>query len=115
MWMSDPMPVTTRIINAASGSTRSANGTSSSPDLSHVKTVCSTTAPPEKTGHAEATATRKAPIIAAHARPPDRDLDRRLPRKALIAKPANGNSGISSSIDVSAGAVRETPPTISTP
>ena len=36
--------------------------------------------------------------IAAHATLPDTAFDTRFPRKALIRKPANGASGISSSM-----------------
>src|SRR3954451_22214501 len=47
---------------------------------------------------AAATETPNAPTIARHATPPDTDFGSRRPRPALIRKPRNGSSGISSSI-----------------
>jgi len=43
MWISEPMPVMTRIISVDSGSSRSVTGTVKSPDVIHVQSVCSMT------------------------------------------------------------------------
>src|SRR5687768_7858718 len=102
MWISEPMPVTTRIISADSGSTRSEKGTNRSTDAIHVKTRCSTARSPWSAGASSicmttAIETPKAATITPDAIAPDTPLDRRLPKKALIRKPRNGSPGISSS------------------
>ena len=60
--MSEPMPVTTRIISAESWSIRSANGTRRAPDVSQLKTTCSAACPPSpKSGQAETTDDEERP------------------------------------------------------
>src|SRR6476619_3538866 len=48
------------------------------------------------TRHDETAETRKAPIIAAQAIPPDKPLLSRRPKLALTRKPTNDSRGISS-------------------
>src|SRR3954470_6368359 len=99
MWMSEPMPVMTRIISDDSGSTRKASGIFRSSDAIHWKSVCWTKCPAAPCAWSAAvTETANAPSIARHATPPDTLFGRRLPRKALRQKPRNGRSGISASM-----------------
>src|SRR5512138_1654035 len=99
MWMSEPTPVTTRIITAESESTRSVNGIRRSPDDSHVNTVCDATrGSGPAMAHTAAADMPKETTIAAQAIPPDTAFGSRLPRKAFTTKPSNGSNGISSSI-----------------
>src|SRR5262245_35967476 len=93
------MPVTIRIIKTARLSTRNVSGTLRSPDEIHVKIVCSTGAWCEITDQAVAADTANEPSMTATASPPLMDFDSRLPTHALITKPMNGRSGISSSIE----------------
>ncbi len=101
MWISEPMPVITRIISVASGSSRSANGTDRSPEVNHSKTTCSMTrwsAGAPKICAAEASDRPKATSIAATATPPDTALERRRPSVALTRNPMNGARMMNSSI-----------------
>ena len=103
MWISEPMPVTTRIISVASGSRRSVKGTEKSPDVNQVKTVCSMTRPSAgapKICAAEASEMPKATSIAATATPPETVLGSRRPNVALIRNPMNGARMMNSSIVV---------------
>ena len=94
------MPVTTRIITADSGSSRSVSGDVKSPDVIQVKTVLldrarlaapADAAPaPAATRHGER---RRA--SRAQATPPETAFGSRRPRQALTRKPRNGRSGIS--------------------
>src|SRR5579864_4441802 len=102
MWMSDPIPVTTRIMTADNGSRRRVRPTLKSPDVIHVN-ACWTM---ERSSGASAISrqsaapdVRNAAMIAAHARPPEAPLLSRRPKLALTRKPTKGKSGIRSSID----------------
>src|SRR5688500_18116739 len=100
--MSEPMPVTTRIISADSGSTRSENGTNRSPEANHVNTRCSMARTPPSAGvpsicMTAASDTPNAASITPDAIAPETPRDRRRPKVALIRKPRNGSPGISSS------------------
>src|SRR5215813_3244124 len=101
MWISEPMPVTMRIITDESGSSRSARSTLNSPDVIQVKAdwTIGRSSTGSLTSPATATAdTTNAATMAAHATAPDAPLLRRLPKLALMRKPRKGNSGISDSI-----------------
>src|SRR3954464_12816864 len=100
MWISEPIPVITRIMRDDSGSRYSSNGIWRSPDGSQVKTdwrnAC---APAACCRSRNATSeTTNAAMIARQATPPEIDLARRRPSVALNRNPANGRSGISSSM-----------------
>src|SRR5215471_11873971 len=96
MWMSEPMPVMTRIISDDSGSTRNASGISRGSDEIHRKSVCWTKCSDAACAwSAAATDTPNAASMARQATPPDTVLGRRLPRNALMTNPASGSSGIS--------------------
>ena len=99
--MSEPMPVTTRIISADRWSRRSANGTCSVPDDIHVKTVLLQRARRRPTASSETDSAETAndAIIARQASPPETDFGSRRPKKALTRKPASGSRGISKSIE----------------
>src|SRR6266853_2825846 len=96
------MPETTRIMTAASGSSRRAKGTEKScPDVIHVNTRWTT----ERFAGSSATSlttaateTANDSTIAPHAMIPAAALLRRRPKLAFSRKPTNGNSGISSSM-----------------
>src|SRR5580765_3563177 len=92
------MPVMTRIITDASGSTRNEAPMFRSPDVIHVNTVCSIarSGVPRIVSTAE-TETAKAASITRQATPPETDFGSRFPRKALTRNPARGSSGISAS------------------
>src|SRR5712692_7778503 len=99
--MSDPIPVTTRIITDDSGSSRSVNPAVKSPDEIQVNT-CPTIAR-ESGGsatsrHTASSDTTKDPAIAPHATAPAAALLTRRPKLAFTRKPRSGRSGISSSI-----------------
>src|SRR5690242_3397274 len=96
MWISEPMPVTTRIMSPASGSTRSANGICRSPDGIQLNTVCCV--PPACMPRNARTETANDAIIARQAMPPETAFGRRRPRDRLIRKPTKGSSGISNNI-----------------
>src|SRR6476619_4400599 len=101
MWMSEPMPVTTRIITADSGSSLNDSETAKSPERIHV--YASFTIARESSGRptrraTAATETANDASMTAHAMPPDTLLDSRRPKLALTTKPRSGRSGISSSI-----------------
>ena len=98
MWISEPIPVMTRIMTAASGSSRSANGTVNSPELIQVNR-CRAIAR-DSGGKATSLSTAIAETandasIAAHATPPDTGFVSRRPAPAFNRKPRNGSSGIS--------------------
>src|SRR5437762_10423503 len=95
------MPVTTRIITADKGSTRSVKLAVKSPDVIQVNTWFaiardSGSSPTSRT--TAASETPNDPSIAPHATAPDAALPRRRPALAFTRKPRNGSSGISSSI-----------------
>src|SRR4051812_49406441 len=101
MWISDPMPVMTRIITDASGSRRSVNPAVKSPDAIHVNTwltIARDSCAMPSRRHTESSDTTNDPPIAAQATAPDTGLLRRRPRKALTRNPRNGSSGISSNM-----------------
>src|SRR5438132_10459381 len=100
-WISEPIPVTTRIITDDSGSSRSVRPTDRSPEVIQVNACCVMTR--SSTGSAmrratAATETANDRMIAPHAIVPATPLLRRRPRLALSRKPTSGNSGISSSM-----------------
>src|SRR5215510_1042064 len=100
-WMSDPMPVTTRIITADRGSSRNASGTEKVPDVNHVnarwtRTRLSGSIPTSLT--TAATEMANDISIAPQAIAPDAPLLRRRLKLAFSTKPTSGRSGIRSSI-----------------
>src|SRR5262245_44173927 len=100
MWMSEPMPVTTRIITADSGSSRNARLTTKSPDAIQVNTFWTTSREPGSiptSCQTWDTATANEASITRQARPPDTLFDKRRPIEALTRKPTNGRRGISDS------------------
>src|SRR5690348_12721847 len=101
MWISDPTPVTTRIITADSGSTLNATSRLNTSDEIHVYSVCSIArlsgAMPASCQTTIAETTNDA-IIASEASQPDTLFGSRLPTNALITNPTSGNSGMSASI-----------------
>src|SRR5687767_5937434 len=95
------MPDTIRIITAASGSRRRANPTLKSPEVIHVKICCDNTRDSGGSASSRHTATSDTanePAIAAHAAAPAAALLIRRPKLAFSRNPANGNSGMRSSI-----------------
>src|SRR2546425_12650531 len=102
--MRNPMPVTTRIITAESGSSRNVRSTTKSPDAIHVYSVWSMT---RRSGarlascHTAITDTTNDANITSDARPPERPFDSRRPHIAFTTKPTNGKSGINDSTRVS--------------
>src|SRR5581483_5815027 len=101
MWISDPIPVTTRIITADSGSSRSVKPTLKSPDVIHVNTASLIARDSGSSATSRATAaseTTNDAMIAPHATAPEAPRLRRRPALVLTRKPRNGSSGISSSI-----------------
>src|SRR6185295_6113671 len=102
MWISDPMPVTTRIITDDSGSSRSVKAAVKSPDVIQVNAslaIARDSSGNPTSCHAETSETRNEPTIAPQATAPAAALLTRLPKLAFSRKPTNGSSGISSSID----------------
>src|SRR5262249_55416760 len=96
-WMSDPIPVTTRIITADSGSSRNASATEKSPEVSHVnarwtRTRLSGSIPTSLT--TAATEMANDISMAPHAIAPAALLLRRRPKLAFSTKPMSGRSGI---------------------
>src|SRR6266536_2871223 len=91
--MSDPMPLTTRIITVDSGSSLRDSGTWKSPDViqSNAETVSSWRA-------TAASETTNENTMAPHATRPAARLLIRRPSDALIRNPAKGRKGIRSSI-----------------
>src|SRR5262245_43470472 len=101
MWISAPMPVTTRIITDESGSSRNEKSTPNSPDVIHLNATW--TIDRSSTGwptscQTDTAETANAPIIAAHATAPETPLLRRRPKLALMRKPTKGSSGMSDNI-----------------
>src|SRR5687767_11572694 len=93
------MPVITRIMTAASGSSRSVRGICSVPEPIHVKSVSLMARTPPSAGVfssalTDMTATPNESPIAPVASRPDTVLGRRLPSAAFTTKPSNGNRGI---------------------
>src|SRR5687768_552410 len=107
MWISDPIPVTTRIMTQDRLSSRTPNGIESSPDENQVNATCSSGSCELTTPHTAATETPNEAMMAAQATPPDTDFESRRPKNALTTKPRNGSSGISKSIWVIVKANRE--------
>src|ERR1035437_854929 len=102
--MSDPIPVTTRIITAESGSSRSVKVTAKSPELIQVNTCWAMAR--ASAGNAislktETSDTRNDAIIAPHAIAPEAGLLTRRPKLAFSRNPTSGRSGISSSMRAS--------------
>src|SRR5688572_23422563 len=98
--MSEPMPVTTRIITADKASSRSARSSVKSPEeiqVNSVWTICRLSDGMPINAITCITEMTKAIAITPVARPPDSALGRRRPSVAWTRKPANGSSGISAS------------------
>src|SRR5215204_601940 len=98
--MSDPMPVTTRIITADSGSSSSVKSARNVPEVIHEKIRSSMTRSSGASASNRNTATaatRNDAMMAAQAAPPDSAFDRRRPTDAFTRNPRNGRSAISSS------------------
>src|SRR5438067_6211939 len=101
MWISNPIPETTRIISDESGSRRRVNGTLKSPDAIQLKNGCVMTrasGSSRTSVQTAATDTTNDPAIAAQAADPAKGLLIRRPKLAFSRKPRNGNSGIRRSI-----------------
>ena len=102
MWISEPMPVTTRIISADSGSRRSVKptlevaGRDPGEDRLHDRARFRRQRRPAATPTAADTANEAS--IAPQAIAPAAPLLIRRPRPAFSRKPTNGRSGISSSM-----------------
>src|SRR5262245_20854816 len=102
MWMSEPMPVITRIITAESGSSSSVKLASKLPEWIQSNTRCDTTR--ESAGRptrlqTDAADTASDASITPHAIAPEAVFESRRPSEAFSTKPTSGRSGISSSID----------------
>src|SRR5687768_14215338 len=94
------MPVTTRIISAASGSRENVRSMTRSPEAIHVYAVCWTSRASGGSAascHTTIAETTKDAIMTRQARPPDTGFGSRRPIAALTRKPRKGNSGISGS------------------
>src|SRR3954462_2707248 len=102
MWISEPMPVMTRIITADNGSRRSVKSALKSPEVIQVKTwftIARASGSSWTRRTTDSSDTAKEPIIAPQATAPAAALDTRRPKLALTRNPRNGRSGISSSIE----------------
>src|SRR4051794_40699157 len=102
MWISEPMPVMTRIITADNGSRRSVKSALKSPEVIQVKTwftIARASGSSWTRRTTDSSDTAKEPIIALQATAPAAALDTRRPKLALTRNPRNGRSGISSSIE----------------
>src|SRR4051812_8897621 len=100
-WISEPMPVITRIMIADSGSSASANAAVKSPEVIQVNTcwlIVRASGSSATRLQTIASDTTNAPAIAAHASAPAAALLRRRPKAAFSRNPTNGSSGISRSI-----------------
>src|SRR5437867_2226284 len=96
-WISDPIPVTTRIIKADKGSTRSVKLTLKAPDVIQLKTRWLTRRDSGGSAarfHAVTTAMRNDASTEPQAIVPAAALPTRRPRPAVSRKPTNGRSGI---------------------
>src|SRR5215203_5969242 len=103
MWISEPMPVITRIISDDSGSRRRLKLAWKVPEVIQEKTVCEIARDSGgRPTSCQTAASERAnePSITAQATPPATDLDSRRPRLELTRKPRNGRRGISSSTDL---------------
>src|SRR4051812_29957729 len=104
------MPVITRIITDASGSSRSVRPTDRSPDVIQVNACCaisrSSAGMPTRRATA-ATDTANDTMIDPHAIAPETPLATRRPKLAFRRKPTSGNSGMRSSITSSPFQARE--------
>src|SRR3954468_2306719 len=112
MGISEPMPVITRIITAESGSRRSVNAASKSPDRIQLKTYWTIARDSPSCCNSRNTAasdTAKAPAIAPTATAPDADFARRRPTLALTRNPSSGSSGISNSMTAQRSGARRLP------
>src|SRR5215831_16869673 len=99
--MSVPIPVTTRIMTADNGSSRSATGTEKSPEVIHVNACCTSTRFSGSRPASLATAATEIAndiSIAPQAIAPAAPLPRRRWKPAFSRKPTSGRSGISSSM-----------------
>src|SRR6266851_7350421 len=99
--MSDPIPVTTRIITADSGSSRSVKPAVKSPDEIQVNTrptIARESGGSATSRHTASSDTANEPAIAPHAMAPAAALLTRRPKPAFTRKPRSGRSGINSSI-----------------
>src|SRR5712692_355140 len=95
------MPVTTRIITADSGSSRSVNPAVKSPEVIQVNTwlaIARDSGSSETRRITAASATTNDPSMAPQATPPAAALLTRRPTLAFTRKPRKGKSGIRSSI-----------------
>src|SRR5216117_2097775 len=101
--MRNPIPVTTRIITAESGSSRNVRSRTKSPDAIQVYSVWSMTrrsgARPASRHTAIADTTNDA-SIASEASPPDTPFESLRPHVELTRNPTNGKSGITLSTSV---------------
>src|SRR5579872_4045621 len=101
MWISEPMPVMTRIITDDNGSSRSAKAAVKSPDAIHVKTGSTIARDSGGIPISFATSTsdtRNDNRIEPHATAPAAPLPMRRPKLALTRKPSSGRSGMRRSI-----------------
>ena len=95
------MPVTTRIITAESGSSRSVKSAVKSPDVIQLNTgseITRASVSRDTSCTTENSDTAKDATITPHATAPAAALLTRFPRLAFARKPRNGNSGMRSSI-----------------
>ena len=98
MWINEPMPVITRIITAARGSTRNESAMFRSPDAIQVYSVCSialASGDMPESCQTVMSDTAKDASIASDARPPETLFGNRFPIVELTRKPTNGKRGIS--------------------
>ena len=103
MWISEPMPVTTRIISADSGSSSSVksawNVARRDPASRRAARSPATPAAAPAAGRPRRRPDANDADHAPRRRlPPDTAFDSRRPKAALTRKPRNGSSGISSSM-----------------
>src|SRR6266511_1198510 len=99
--MSDPTPVTTRIITADKGSSRNVNATLKSPEVIQVNArsaIARASGSMPTSRQTESAETKNDPIMAPHATAPDTDFVSRRPTPAFTRNPRKGRSGISSSM-----------------
>src|SRR6516225_1490054 len=99
--MSDPIPVTTRIMTADSGSSRNVSPTLKSPDVIQVNACCTierSSGWSETSCQTAAIETRKDSRMAPHATLPETCLVNRRPRLAFSRNPTSGRTGTRSSI-----------------
>src|SRR5258706_6383117 len=97
MWISEPMPVITRIITDDSGSSRSVKAAVKSPDVIQVNAwlaIARDSCGRPTSCHTAASDTTNDPTIAPHATAPAAALLTRRPKLAVSRKPRNGSRGM---------------------